>query len=187
MIKLIFSSDDDNYSTERANVFFPTFGSPWDFSIQDISEEVRLIFHMWIGLFYSRSTPRFFHLDSNCTNPCSEESDSLEIPSGIVSAPAQSELKDNSFAPCLNVTDTSDTLISIALDLRKKDDSILDQGSVILDLSQRNSCAKFVTSDPQVNKKETSVSGEQKEASETLNTLKSLAELQKASTFQVWV
>lgn len=130
---------------------------------------------MWIGLFYSKSTARFF--DSDCTDPRSEESDPSEVSSGVTSAPAQAELKANS------QTSTSDTLISNALDLRIKDTSILDQGSVILDLSQRNSRAEMDTSDSQVNKKETSVSGQEKETSEALNTL---AGLQKASTFQVW-
>lgn len=169
-----------NYSTERA-IFctFHIFDSPWDFSIQDTSEEVRLIVHMWIGLFYSRSTARFFHVD---TNSCSEESDYLEMSGGMISAQAQSELKANSFAPCLNVTDTSDK----ALDLSKKDNSVLDQGSMILDLSQRNSNAEIVISHPQVNEKETSVSGEQKETGETLKTLKSSVGLQTVSTFQVW-
>lgn len=133
---------------------------------------------MWIGLFYSKSTARFF--DSDSTDPRSEESDPSEVSSGVTSAPAQAELKANSHAPCLNVTSTSDTLISNALDLRKKDTSILDQGPVILDLSQRNSQAEMDTSDSQVNKKETSVSVQEKETS------KAIAGLQKASTFQVW-
>ncbi|XP_066499421.1 protein TASOR 2 isoform X2 [Hoplias malabaricus] len=37
----------------------------WDFSIEDNYEQVHLIFHMWIGLFYSKPTSRFFHFD-NC-------------------------------------------------------------------------------------------------------------------------
>lgn len=141
---------------------------------------------MWIGLFYSRSTARFFHIDLNCTYPYSEGSDPLELSSGKVSAPAQTELKANSFGGLPSVADTQDPSISKALDLSKKDNSVLDQGSVILDLSLRNSSAEAVTSDPQANKKETSVSGEQKEASETVNTIKSSVELQEVSTFQVW-
>ncbi|XP_060738073.1 uncharacterized protein tasor2 [Tachysurus vachellii] len=35
----------------------------WDFSIEDSYEQVHLIFHMWIGLFYSKPTSRFFHFD----------------------------------------------------------------------------------------------------------------------------
>ncbi|XP_031138385.1 uncharacterized protein tasor2 isoform X2 [Sander lucioperca] len=170
-----FTNDSKDRTIVRA------LHGPWDFSMQDTSEEVRLIVHMWIGLFYSRSTARFFHVDSY---PCSEESDSLEMPSGMVSTLAQSELKAYSFAPFLSVTDTSDPSISKALDLSKKHDSVLDQGSVVLDLSLKNINAEIVTSEPQVNRKETSVSGDLKEASETLNTLKSSMGLQEASKIQ---
>ncbi|XP_076860256.1 uncharacterized protein tasor2 isoform X4 [Brachyhypopomus gauderio] len=38
----------------------------WDFGIEDNYEQVHLIFHMWIGLFYSKSTSRFFHFEQNC-------------------------------------------------------------------------------------------------------------------------
>ncbi|XP_018602833.1 uncharacterized protein tasor2 isoform X2 [Scleropages formosus] len=36
---------------------------PWDYSIEETFEQIRLILHMWIGLFYSRSTARFFEID----------------------------------------------------------------------------------------------------------------------------
>ncbi|KAK9516466.1 hypothetical protein VZT92_024393 [Zoarces viviparus] len=163
-----FTNDSKDRTIVRA------LHGPWDFSLQDTNEEVRLIVHMWIGLFYSRSTDRFFHVDSY---PCSEESDSLDVPSGMVSAPAQSELKANSFAPFPSITDT---LISKVLDFTKKDDSMLDQGSGILDLSLRKSNAEIVSPDTQVNKKETSVSIDRKEASETLNALESSVGPQEA-------
>uniref|UniRef100_A0A3Q4BBI1 Uncharacterized protein n=1 Tax=Mola mola TaxID=94237 RepID=A0A3Q4BBI1_MOLML len=155
---------------------------PWNISIQDTSKEIRLIFHMWIGLFYSRSTPRFFDFSSN---HCSKETDSLGIPSGMLSTPAHSDLKGNSFAPCSNVTDTAHTLTSNALDLSKKDNSIVDHGSEILDLSVRNCSAESITSDPPVNEKESSASGEQEEGGETPNALKTVTALQEASLFQV--
>lgn len=141
---------------------------------------------MWIGLFYSRSTARFFHFDSNCSTPCQEENDSLEVSSGMVSAPAQCEVKAKSLDPCPVATDSSETSISKALDLSKKDNSLLDQGSVILDLSLRNSSVETVTSDLQANKKKTSLSAEEKEAGATLNTPESSLGLQSVSTFQVW-
>ncbi|XP_019123800.2 uncharacterized protein tasor2 isoform X2 [Larimichthys crocea] len=175
-----FNLDSKYTSDSKDRAIIRALHGPWDFSIQDTSEEVRLIVHMWIGLFYSRTTDRFFHVDSNSANSFSEESDSLEIQSsGMVAAPAQSELKTNS--PSLNVMDTKDTSISKALDLSKKDNSVLDQESVILDLSLRNSNAEIVTSDPRVNKRETSVSDQQREASETLNTPKTSMEQQKYS------
>ncbi|XP_036375790.1 uncharacterized protein tasor2 isoform X2 [Megalops cyprinoides] len=38
---------------------------PWDFRIEETIDQARLILHMWIGLFYSRSTTRFFQTDPN--------------------------------------------------------------------------------------------------------------------------
>ncbi|KAJ8411252.1 hypothetical protein AAFF_G00172580 [Aldrovandia affinis] len=37
----------------------------WDFTIEETFEQAHLILHMWIGLFYSRSTTRFFPIDPN--------------------------------------------------------------------------------------------------------------------------
>lgn len=104
----------------------------------------------------------------------------------MVSAPAQCEVKAKSLDPCPVATDSSETSISKALDLSKKDNSLLDQGSVILDLSLRNSSVETVTSDLQANKKKTSLSAEEKEAGATLNTPESSLGLQSVSTFQVW-
>lgn len=105
----------------------------------------------------------------------------------MLSTPAHSDLKGNSFAPCSNVTDTAHTLTSNALDLSKKDISIVDHGSEILDLSVRNCSAESITSDPPVNEKESSASGEQEEGGETPNALKTVTALQEASLFQVCV
>ena len=104
----------------------------------------------------------------------------------MVSGPAQCEVKAKSLDPCPVATDSSETLISKALDLSKKDNALLDQGSVILDLSLRNSNVETVTSNLQANKKNTSLSAEKKEAGATLNTLESSVGLQSVSIFQVW-
>uniref|UniRef100_A0A3Q4IBE5 Uncharacterized LOC102782485 n=1 Tax=Neolamprologus brichardi TaxID=32507 RepID=A0A3Q4IBE5_NEOBR len=105
-----FTSDPKDKTIVRA------LHGPWDFSIQDTNEEVRLIVHMWIGLFYSRSTPRFFHVESNFAYSCSEENDSLEMTSAVVSGLTIFEHKDTA-ASCPSVPDTSDPLLSNALDL----------------------------------------------------------------------
>uniref|UniRef100_A0A673BWI8 Uncharacterized LOC115421242 n=1 Tax=Sphaeramia orbicularis TaxID=375764 RepID=A0A673BWI8_9TELE len=105
---------------------------PWDLSMYDTTEEVRLIIHMWIGLFYSRSTARFFHLDPNFTFSPSEDSNGLEMSSGKMSDALHSEPVSNDPVP--SATDTSP---SQALDLSKNSNSVLDQGSVLLDLSLR--------------------------------------------------
>ncbi|XP_038548139.1 uncharacterized protein LOC119882220 isoform X2 [Micropterus salmoides] len=174
-----FNLDSKFTSDSKDRAIIRALHGPWDYSIQDTSEEVQLIVHMWIGLFYSRSTERFFQIDSNSINSCTEESAFLEMSSGIV-------FKDNSCSPFLSVRDSSDPSISNALDLSKKVKSGLDEECVILDLSQRDSNAKIVTSEPQVDRKQTSVVGELKEAGEPLNTFKSSMGLQEASKSQVW-
>lgn len=55
----------------------PNFPSKWDFSIEDSYEQVHLIFHMWIGLFYSKPTSRFFHFDPIC--PTVERLNSVKV------------------------------------------------------------------------------------------------------------
>ncbi|XP_037308180.2 uncharacterized protein tasor2 isoform X2 [Pungitius pungitius] len=156
-----FTNDSKDRTIVRA------LHGPWDVSLQDTSEEVLLIVHMWIGLFYSRSTERFFHVDSY---QHSEERDHLEMSRETVSA--------SSFAPFSSIPDLVDTT---ALE---KDSSALDPGSAILDLSQRNSNAEKVGPNPQAYRKETSVPVDQKEASEMLNTLKSSVEPQESIKIQ---
>ncbi|MGH0131005.1 UNVERIFIED_CONTAM: hypothetical protein FKN15_008689, partial [Acipenser sinensis] len=41
---------------------------PWNFNIEETFEQVHLILHMWIGLFYSKSTLRFFQTDTVQSN-----------------------------------------------------------------------------------------------------------------------
>lgn len=140
--------------------FYPLFcDSPWDFSVKDTGDDVRLILHMWIALFYSRSVPRFFDLD-----PCP----------GSVS-PAHSDLKDSLLAPDPNVKDTSDDLISTPLVLATSETSTQDHSSIILDLSQKTSLSDKTTSVSQVIPKETC---------ETLNTP---LEQQVTTPFQVCI
>ncbi|CAJ1056339.1 uncharacterized protein tasor2 [Xyrichtys novacula] len=158
-----FDLDSKFASDSKDKAIIRALHGPWDHSVQDTNEEVRLIVHMWIGLFYSRSTARFFHIDPDSVFPSSEEGDSLQMSSAVVSGPEQSELKANSDAPFPGAADTSDPLTSKALDLSKKDDPALDQGSLVLDLSLKNSSAEVVTLDRQVNKVETNVSCEGKE------------------------
>lgn len=124
------------------DLFYPLFcDSPWDFSVKDTSDDVRLIFHIWIALFYSRSMPRFFDFDSD---PCT----------GSVSPP-HSDLKDSLLAPDPNVKDTADDLISTPLVLATSETSTGDQRAIILDLSQKNSLSDKATSVSQVIPKET--------------------------------
>lgn len=141
------------------------FDSPWDFSVKDTSDEVRLIFHMWIALFYSRSMPRFFDFGSDPS--C------LETTTAPISTSPHSDLKDNLLAPNANVKDTSDALISTPLVPAPSETSTREEKSIVLDLSQKNSLSDITTSVSQVIPKETC---------EILNTP---AELHPTARFQV--
>lgn len=155
---------------------FSPFNRPWDFSIQDTSEEVQLIFHMWIGLFYSRSTPRSFHLDSNCLNPYIKECDPLNVLTSIGQASTES------FGPCLNVCGTSD-----ALDLSKKDGLTLDLGSDAMDLSQKNALTNLHV-EPQAKQRQTSGFDGLKEAGYGIEiAFESTTVQQKVSTLSVQI
>lgn len=82
----------------------------WDFSIEDTFEQVHLIFHMWIGLFYSKRTSRFFHFDQN--SPPLERKDAPNVPNTISLIQATSkqpskEDKDDSMRPAADILDLS--------------------------------------------------------------------------------
>uniref|UniRef100_W5KYR0 Transcription activation suppressor family member 2 n=1 Tax=Astyanax mexicanus TaxID=7994 RepID=W5KYR0_ASTMX len=87
----------------------------WDFGIEDTFEQVHLIFHMWIGLFYSKRTSRFFHFDQNCA-PL-EKKDPPHVPNTISPIQAASkqpgvhlsskEDKDDSLRPAADILDLS--------------------------------------------------------------------------------
>lgn len=131
---------------------------------------------MWIGLFYSRSTPRSFHFEADCLSPCIEERDTLNMPTSVGPALAQS------FAPCLNFRDTSDGLSVNALDLSEKDGFALDHGGDVLDLSQRNAQAK-----PHAKQRQTSGFDGQKEAGATQIVFESATDPLNVSTYQAWI
>ncbi|KAI5610389.1 protein FAM208B isoform X2, partial [Silurus asotus] len=85
----------------------------WDFSIEDTYEHVHLIFHMWIGLFYSKPTSRFFHFDQIC--PPVERKDPAKVLQGAVQTPttlpdvepASKDDKPTSLDPVLDALDLS--------------------------------------------------------------------------------
>ncbi|XP_061899015.1 uncharacterized protein tasor2 isoform X2 [Entelurus aequoreus] len=112
---------------------------PWDISIQDSNKDIQLVVYMWIGLFYSRSTARFFDVDLDLENL--EEMDCLET------MPARSDLKENPFLLPPGVVDTAESSISNSLVLSQKGTN-LDQESEILDLSLKNPNVESLTSGP---------------------------------------
>ncbi|KAM4573056.1 uncharacterized protein tasor2 isoform 2-T2 [Odontesthes bonariensis] len=177
-----FNLDSRLASDQKDKVVIRALHGPWDLSIQDTCEEARLIFHMWIGLFYSRSTDRFFQGDSSPTCPMSMGSDSFQMADGMVSGPLRPGLRTNPSASLSSETNTSAPLFSKALDLSIKDISAIEPESEILDLSLRNSYAQPVSSGPQVNRKVSFLSNDETERFEKLHSFKSPAELQEAST-----
>ncbi|CAN9498838.1 unnamed protein product [Ophioblennius macclurei] len=164
---------DSKISIEMKNrAIIRALHGPWDFSIQDTDAERQLIIHMWIGFFYSRSTARFFHVDSDLAYPSSE--DRMNISSAVESDSVVDDL--NTCSPA----NTSNSLTPEALDLSNKCKSATDKDSVILDLSLKNSITETVPSDTQVSQKETSESNEQEEVIQALNELKSPGELNES-------
>ncbi|KAM4618400.1 uncharacterized protein tasor2 isoform 1-T1 [Polymixia lowei] len=164
-----FTNDSKDKTITRA------LHGPWDFTIQDTNEEVRLIVHMWIGLFYSRSTARFFDIDTSL--PYSETADCMEMSSGMGPAPTPAQLKNSSSASIPILTSDSDVL-----DLGKNETPVLNQGSVVLDLSVKKPCVEDVSSDSQVGSNDISVSHEQTETVKTCPAPKPSVGLHEAHT-----
>lgn len=116
----------------------PSRDRPWDFSVKDTIGEVRLIFHIWVALFYSRSTPRFFELDS--------EPPGMETVPGSGPNPPLDDVKKSLFAPELNVQERSDASISTPVDPSTNEIHVWDQRPLILDLSKKNSPSDVASS-----------------------------------------
>ncbi|XP_014003203.2 uncharacterized protein isoform X3 [Salmo salar] len=89
-----FNSDSKFTNDPMDKTVIRALHGPWDFNIDDTNEQVQLIIHMWIGLFYSRSTARFFQADPSLL--CMEEKDSTEVDHGMVQAQVTSETKTSS-------------------------------------------------------------------------------------------
>uniref|UniRef100_A0A8C7YG35 DUF3715 domain-containing protein n=1 Tax=Oryzias sinensis TaxID=183150 RepID=A0A8C7YG35_9TELE len=135
-----FNLDSKFTSDPKIRVVTRALHGPWNSPIQDNSEEVRLIFHMWIGLFYSRTTARFFTVDSPFMLSCFE-SYSLKVANEIASSPAKPESKPTSSASFVNLH-TSHSMEPKALNLRKDENTILKPEAEILDLSVRSTNSK---------------------------------------------
>lgn len=105
------------------------FPSNWNFSIEDNYEQVHLIFHMWIGLFYSKPTSRFFHFDHIC--PTVEKKTPAEV--------LQCDSQASTPLPDVDVTakgdSTSKDPVSDALDLSVKASEAVDDCTTGEDLA----------------------------------------------------
>ncbi|XP_013872588.1 uncharacterized protein tasor2 [Austrofundulus limnaeus] len=176
-----FNLDSQFTSDPKSRVVIRALHGPWDFSTPKTTEEMQLIYHMWIGLFYSRSTARFFQIDPSFVHQSLDERDPVKKATEMVSGPARFEHNTSSSVALSSVTNTPDLMVSEVLDLSTKDSTLLESESEVLDLSQRNSVVETVSSEPQVNRKESS---EEMEPPETLNGSKLPVEVQEEEAFK---
>lgn len=146
---------------------------PWDFSICDTTEELQLIVHMWIGLFYSRSTARFFHLDPDMPLASSEDAVLDTVDTSVEKEYAQSVSETVLHYSLPNAEDKLEPKI---LDLSKPKSSVVDKEPVALNLSQRPSNAESENQNPEL---------KEKTEAQALNTLNP-QELQAALPFQCY-
>ncbi|XP_054896948.1 uncharacterized protein tasor2 isoform X2 [Poeciliopsis prolifica] len=177
-----FNLDSRFTSDAKDKVIIRALHGPWDFSIQDTAEEVRLIFHMWIGLFYSRSTSRFFQVDPTLMQQCSEKSGSVDMASGTSSGRTKHEPEMCSPVDLSRITETPDVEASKLLDLSKKDNAVSEPESGILDLSVKNLEVKRVSVEQQPSKKVTLVPNKPLNA---LSAMKPSPGLQEKEAFQL--
>ncbi|TSO77778.1 Protein TASOR [Bagarius yarrelli] len=88
----------------------------WDFRHEDSYEQVHLIFHMWIGLFYSKPTSRLFHFDQICPSEARKNPEKT----------LHCAVKNSTPLPDVDLTSTEDKHTSVdpvsdALDLSVKE------------------------------------------------------------------
>uniref|UniRef100_A0A8C2GFF0 Transcription activation suppressor family member 2 n=1 Tax=Cyprinus carpio TaxID=7962 RepID=A0A8C2GFF0_CYPCA len=88
----------------------------WNFNIEDTYEDVHLIFHMWIGLFYSKTTSRLFHLENCAALPKEKKVEMVHLD--------------------INAIQNAVSLLNV--DLSQKVDSAKPVSSEVLDLSVKN-------------------------------------------------
>ncbi|XP_067270398.1 protein TASOR 2 isoform X2 [Pseudorasbora parva] len=90
----------------------------WDFNIEDTYEDVHLIFHMWIGLFYSKHTSRLFHLENSTALPKGNDVEKVHLD--------------------INAIQSAVSMLNV--ELSSKEDSIrsVQLSSEVLDLSVKN-------------------------------------------------
>ncbi|XP_065104408.1 uncharacterized protein tasor2 isoform X2 [Paramisgurnus dabryanus] len=109
-----FTNDDLDKAVMRA------LHGKWNFDIEDTYEEVHQIFHMWIGLFYSKTTSRLFHLEN-----------SPAFPGG-------KDIKDVSVTQDADTIQTPMSSLNVEFNLKENFPKTLQPNSEILDLSVKN-------------------------------------------------
>ncbi|XP_055078219.1 uncharacterized protein LOC117371861 isoform X2 [Periophthalmus magnuspinnatus] len=139
---------------------------PWDSSIHDTNEEIQIIVHMWIGLFYSRSTARFFHLDPDVTFPAPENNVFDGVKVSNEKRPEQNASNIAVHSPLLNVADKPEVQV---LDLSKPKNCAIDTEPLCLNLSQKLSSVETANENLKVTTQELMATNQVPEELNTLN------------------
>eukprot|EP00063_Salmo_salar_P006468 XP_013981303.1 PREDICTED: uncharacterized protein LOC106561663 isoform X2 [Salmo salar] len=129
-----FNSDSKFTNDPKDKTVIRALHGPWDFDIKDTKEQVQLIIHMWIGLFYSRSTARFCQADSSLT--CLGKKDSTEVAHGMVPAHVQPETKTSSPAYIALSRIPEPEVLDLS-NMGKKEAQPLSLEAEVLDLSMK--------------------------------------------------
>ncbi|XP_055789259.1 uncharacterized protein LOC129862006 isoform X4 [Salvelinus fontinalis] len=139
-----FNSDSKFTNDPKDKTVIRALHGPWDFDIKDTKEQVQLIIHMWIGLFYSRSTARFCQADSTLT--CLEKKDSTEVAHGTVPAQVPPETKTSSPAYIALSRIPEPEVLDLS-NMGKKEAQPLSLEAEVLDLSMKTTSTVLVSLD----------------------------------------
>ncbi|XP_071272034.1 protein TASOR 2-like isoform X4 [Salvelinus alpinus] len=139
-----FNSDSKFTNDPKDKTVIRALHGPWDFDIKDTKEQVQLIIHMWIGLFYSRSTARFCQADSTLT--CLEKMDSTEVGHGTVPAQVPPETKTSSPAYIALSRIPEPEVLDLS-SMGKKEAQPLSLEAEVLDLSMKTTSTVLVSLD----------------------------------------
>uniref|UniRef100_A0A3B3ZQ86 Uncharacterized protein n=1 Tax=Periophthalmus magnuspinnatus TaxID=409849 RepID=A0A3B3ZQ86_9GOBI len=138
---------------------------PWDSSIHDTNEEIQIIVHMWIGLFYSRSTARFFHLDPDVTFPAPENNVFDGVKVSNEKRPEQNASNIAVHSPLLNVADKPEVQV---LDLSKPKNCAIDTEPLLfIPVWNRITKQSICTNDTQTPSMASAESGESHQTEDT--------------------
>ncbi|XP_067250590.1 protein TASOR 2 isoform X1 [Chanodichthys erythropterus] len=90
----------------------------WNFSIEDTFEDVHIIFHMWIGLFYSKHTSRLFHLENSTALPKGKDVEKVHLD--------------------INAIQNAVSLLNVELSSKEDSSRSVPLSTEVLDLSVKN-------------------------------------------------
>ncbi|XP_077079732.1 uncharacterized protein LOC143732486 [Siphateles boraxobius] len=107
-----FTNDNIDKTVTRA------LHGKWNFNIEETYEDIHLIFHMWIGLFYSKHTSRLFHLENSTALPKGKDVEKVHLD--------------------INAIQNAVSLLNVELTSKEDSSSPAHLSSDVLDLSVKN-------------------------------------------------